>query len=470
MKQLLNKYIGDKKFYKHVFVIILPIMIQQLMLSIAGYVDSLMINSYGGIADSSAYNGVSAANRLMFIMQFIYIGFASTSSIFISQFYGAKNKEKIDQCFSLALIVGLAVGIMGFLVTEFLGDAIVDSFLTSESARYYGYRYLDIMGVGCIITSLGMTVATSYRATKRTLLPMVCGGIGILINITFNYILIFGKFGAPELDALGAGIATIFSRAVELLILFSVIIFSKKPYFKTSYKFHKIDKDLIKPYFKKGIPVVANEIFWSIGVILLVYFSTYQNDVRYNAYSYSQNISDLFFIIFAGLGNGTAIVVGSKLGANNFDEARADAHKMQGLSLIMGFSMGLLMLALSPLILNFFEPTPEVRQMTTRLLIITSVFLTMYAYNASCFFILRAGGDSLRAFILDQGATYFISLPITIILGINASAWGISLPMIFFCSHIADIVKVFIATWFVKIEKWVVNLTKLRHSQELELE
>ncbi|MEG1805270.1 MAG: MATE family efflux transporter [Clostridia bacterium] len=457
MSKTIKNYIGDKKFYKHAFMIILPIMAQQLFLSIAGYVDSLMINSYGGNFD--AFNGVSAANRLMFIFQFVFIGLASAASIFISQYYGAGKKEKVSSSFSFAIIVAFVFGILSFIITEVIGDRVVDAFLTSESARQYGYRYLDIMGWGSIITSLNIAVSSSFRSIKRTVLPMVCGIIGIVVNICLNYTLIFGHFGFAAMDATGAAIATIISRAVELVILLFFAIRSKDGYFKGFYKF-KIDKKLIRPYIVKGSPLVFSEILWSLGIIIFTYFYTYKNDLWYNAYAYSQNISDLFFIIFAGLGNGTAIIIGAKLGANDFEGAKRDADRMKGLSIMLGAVSGILMVLLSPVILQLFNPTPEAEKIVIQVLIVTAFFLTIYAYNGCCFFIMRAGGDSLRTFILDQGATYLIAIPIAIVCGVNASAWGLTLPMIFLFSHIADVIKIFVATKFVHMGKWIVNLTK----------
>ena len=126
---------------------------------------------------------------------------------------------------------------------------------------------------------------------------------------------------------------------------------------------------------------------------------------------------------------------------------------------MMGVLVGILMLVLSPVIVNLFNPIPEVRKLTIQLLIVNGVFLGVYCYNSVCFFILRAGGDSIRAFILDQSPTYLLSLPIAIVLGINAQKWGLNIVMILLVSHIADIIKIFISNMFISQKKWLHNLT-----------
>ncbi len=130
----LKRFIGDKNFYKQVARIIIPIMIQQLTLSLAGYIDSLMINSYGGVSDPSAYNGVSAANKLMFVLNFTWIAAASVASIFISQFFGAKNSRKINESVRLSLYIAVIMGVIAFFIVELAGDIVLD-ILIKDSVR-----------------------------------------------------------------------------------------------------------------------------------------------------------------------------------------------------------------------------------------------------------------------------------------------------------------------------------------------
>ena len=140
MKNFIHKYFGNKKFYKQVFIIIIPIMLQQLLMSIAGYIDNVMINSFGG--NANAYNGVNAANRFMFVCNFVFLGLSATASIFIAQYYGAKNKERIGESLRLSLIVGLMFGLIAFLAITLFGKQVVNLFVQAPEIREYGYEYL----------------------------------------------------------------------------------------------------------------------------------------------------------------------------------------------------------------------------------------------------------------------------------------------------------------------------------------
>lgn len=457
MEKRIKKYIGDKHFYKHVFLIVAPIVVQQLLFSLGGYVDNLMVNAYGG--NSIAYGGVSAANRLVLVFNFLFIGLSAASSIFLSQYFGAGNSDGIKATFNLAWISAIIVGGLAMVFIEFGGNSIVDIYIQSAESRAYGYQYLNIIKWGMIIWAINMALSTSFRTVKQTMLPMIVGICGICINTGLNYLLIFGNFGLPELGAQGAAIATVSSRVFEATTLLLFAIFWKKSYFKQFWKHMKLKKELIVSYMKRGFPLVANELLWATMVAVLIIFTTYKNDTWYTAYAYSLNICDLFFVFFSGLANGTAIIVGPQLGINDFEGAKRDSERMKGLAIVIGVFMAAMMVALSPYVLQLFSPTEEIQALSMKIIIVVAVFLPAYSYNATSFFILRAGGDSLRAFLLDQGATILLGLPIAMILGINATALGITVVEIYLASHIADVVKVFLGTKFVNKGKWMRNIT-----------
>ena len=453
----MGKYIGDKDFFKRVFTIIIPIMLQQLFLSIAGYIDNIMINAYDEL--HLAYNGVSAANRLMFVCNFVWLGLIAAVNIFTSQYFGAKDREKVKETLRFSIYISVAFAILGFIIITLIGNYVVDSYIMDQNAREYGYQYLDVIRYGNVFVAINMSIANGYRSIKKPNIPLVIGAIGIVVNIFMNWVLIFGHLGAPEMGASGAALATNISKAVETVAYFVSIAILNNEWFKGTFHHWYVSKDLMKKYLKRGTPLVANELFWSLSMVVMAKFYTYHNDMWYNAYAYTQNISDLFFIVFAGLGSGTSIIIGSTLGEGNFDKARVEVNYFRGLGVMMGGLVGILMAATSPLTSRVFTSDPEVISIMIQILSITSIFTSIYCYNAVCFFTLRAGGDSLRAVILDQGPTYLVGIPIAIVMGVNAEAWGITIVTTYLATHALDIVKLFLSNAFIRKEKWVRNLT-----------
>ena len=226
MKNFFKKFIGTKIFYKQVFIIIVHIMLQKLLMNLAGYVDNVMINSFGG--NANAYNGVNAANRFIFVCNFIFIGLSASAAIFLSQYFGAKNKDKINESFRLGLIVSLLFGFLCFGAITLFGKQVVNLFVQSEEIRAYGYEYLKYIRYGVILSALVITFATAFRSVGRPNVALIIAIGGIFVNVFFNYCMIFGHLGFSPMGAKGAAIATDLSRVAEIVGYTILIIFEKK--------------------------------------------------------------------------------------------------------------------------------------------------------------------------------------------------------------------------------------------------
>lgn len=461
MKARINKYIGDRAFYKMALAIIIPVVIQQLILSIAGYTDTLMINAFS----KEAYNGVFTANRFMFIMNFFWIGLAAGISVFIAQYFGAKDKKRIIGTIQLALIIGLVLGIASIFLIGFLGPVFVKIFIPGSDqlslmSLGYGIDYIKLMSVGAVIMLLNFMVSTVYRAIGKTKIPMYAGIAGIIVNIILNFVFIFGYLGFPAMGASGAALATVISKVVELLILvFIAFRYDKEKYAKETFKSFEIDKALFVLYLKKGLPVLFNEILWAIGVQILARLVTGGNYDWLMAFNYSQNVTDLFFIYFGGIATGTAILVGASLGEGDFIKAKDYANKLLGITVISSLIAIVLLVGLSPLLLLILTPVNNIYWSAYHLILATSIFVIAYGFNSFVYFVLRAGGDSLRAFLLDQLPTYFIGIPLTYLLHQKEAKWQLGLVVIFLATRSVDIVKIVVSYHFFKKETWMQNLT-----------
>ena len=253
IKNKLKNYIGTKAFYKTAFAIIIPVVVQQLILSVAGFIDNFMINGYS----VNAYAGVSTANRFMFIINFFWIGLTAAISIFVSQYYGAKDRKNIIGTFQLGLLLAVVIGIISTFVIIFAGPLLIKSFLPLNepdqiASVKFGIDYVTVIGYGAIFFLLPFMISVFFRATGRPKVPLIAGIIGIIVNISFNYILIYGHFGFPEMGATGAALATVISKIVELVVLIIfAIFFSNEKYTNEIFKKPIITGRLVSMYFKK---------------------------------------------------------------------------------------------------------------------------------------------------------------------------------------------------------------------------
>lgn len=462
MKQRLKKYIGDKAFYQMALAIIIPVVIQQIILSIAGYVDNMMINSYSQVA----YTGVSTSNRFMFLIFFFWIGLASGISVFVSQYHGAKMKDKIQATIQLALIVAAVFAVISTLAIYFFGPMVIKLFIpgtnpTDIEAVGYGVDYIRIIGFGSTAMILTFMISNIYRSLGRPRVPLLAGVIGIIGNIILNFVFIYGYLGAPEMGSAGAALATVLSKIIELSILIIVaFFFSENNYARRIWKRLYVDFQLFKNYLKKGTPIVLNEVMWAIGIQLLALFITGGRINWLTSYNYFQNVTDLFFVYYAGIATGTAVLVGSALGEGAFEKAKDYANKLIGIIIMASIIAITLLVAFSPFFLMILtEPSGEIYWNSYYLILITAGFSALYGFNAVVYYVLRAGGDSLRSFLLDQLPTYLVGIPLTFLLYKMEPKWQLGLITIFLASRIIDIIKIFMSAYFYNKGTWVKNLT-----------
>lgn len=461
MKERLKKYIGDKAFYKMAFAIIIPVVIQQIILSIAGYVDNLMINGYSTIS----YTGVSTANRFMFVINFFWIGLASGIAVFIAQYHGAKNKEKVTATIQLAMIIAIIFGLISIVTIYYAGPAVLKLFIPGQSttdleAISAGVHYIQVIAYGGVIMLLNFMVSTIFRSLGKPKIPLIAGLVGIIVNIVLNFVFIYGYLGVPEIGATGAAVATVISKLVELLILIVyAFFFSENQYARKIWKRFLINSNLIIMYLKKGLPIILNEILWAIGVQILARLITAGNTDWLTAFNYSQNVTDLFFVYYSGIATGTAVLVGQALGEGAFDKAKDYANKLIGIIFFASILAIVLLVSISPALLLILTKPGPIYWQAYYLILITSVFIILYGYNAVVYFVLRAGGDSLRSFFLDQGPTFLIGIPLAFLLHEMEPTWQLGLLGIFAATRVIDVVKIFFSRYFYKKETWVRNLT-----------
>ena len=216
---MLKRYIGDRAFYRRVMVVVLPIIIQNAITNFVSLLDNIMVGQVGTLQMS----GVSIVNQLLFVFNLCIFGAASGAGIFTAQFFGSKDIQGVRYTFRFKLISCLLLTVVGCGVFLLAGDFLIGLYLQGEgdpadaaAALECGRRYLKVMLVGLLPFALSNAYSSTLRETGQTVVPMAAGVTAVFVNLFFNYILIFGKLGAPALGVEGAAWATVISRFVEL--------------------------------------------------------------------------------------------------------------------------------------------------------------------------------------------------------------------------------------------------------------
>lgn len=456
----MKKLIGDKHFYKMVLLVAVPIMIQNGITNFVGLLDNVMVGQVG----TEQMSGVAIVNQLIFVYSLCIFGGLSGAGIFGAQFYGQDNQAGIRDILRLKIWIGILITFLGFLVLGFLGEPLINAFLAGESnkenvavALYYGKEYLWIMMAGIIPFCIVQIYSSTLRETGETIVPMTAGIVAVVINLIFNYILIFGKFGAPAMGVAGAAIATVLSRFVEcaIVVIWTHTHKEKNIYIMGLYRSLKVPLWLTKKVIIKGMPLLMNEALWAAGMAMLLQCYSVRGLNVVAGMNISNTIANLFNIVFIAMGNSVAIIVGQLLGAGKMKEARDTDTKMIAFSVASCIVIGAIMVAIAPLFPKMYNTTDEVRGLAESFIIIAAVFMPQNAFLHAAYFTLRSGGKTVITFFFDSVFAWVVSIPLAYVL---SRYTGLSIVLVYFCCQGIEIIKCIIGFILVKKGSWLQNI------------
>ena len=458
----IRSLIGDRAFYRRLFTVMLPILTQNLITNFVNLLDNVMVGQVG----TEPMSGVAIVNQLMFVFNLCVFGGLAGAGIFTAQFYGKNDNEGVADSFRGKLYIALGVLAVAFTVFIGFGETLIMQFihegqenLDMAATLGYGRDYLRVMLLQLAPFAVMQIYSSTLRETGETLLPMKAGIVAVLVNLTGNYILIFGKLGAPALGVVGAAIATVLSRYVECLI---VVIWTqchkqRCPYISGVYTRLRIPAELARKIATMGLPLLVNELLWAGGMTVLNQCYSVRGLEVVSAINISTAVSNLFFCAFISMGNTVAIMVGQLLGAGQLEQAVEEDRRLIAFSVALCAAVGVVMALLAPAIPQVYNTTDTVKRLAEELLFVIAVFMPVHGFNNACFFTLRSGGKTLITFVFDSVYIWVLCIPLAFILS-RFTAVPI-LPM-YITVQLLDLVKVLMGFVLVKKRVWVKNLVK----------
>ena len=457
---MLKKYFGDRKFYKMILLLAIPIMIQNGITNFVNMLDNVMVGQLG----TEAMSAVSIVNNLMFVFNLTVFGAISSAGIFTAQYHGLGDRNGIRSTFQFKLIIIAVTGVLGLTAFIFGRDMLIDMFLHDSDSSGdlaltldYARRYLRIMLIGLFPYALSQAYASTLRETEQTFVPMVASIVAVCTNFVFNYIFIFGRFGAPALGVEGAAIATVISRFIELLIL---VLWTHKnksrcPFIIGAFRSFHISRELTRNVVSKGLPLMFNEILWSVAVTIVAQsYSTRGLDVV-AALNIANTLNNLFNIVYIALGSSIAIVIGNLLGAGKLEEAKDTDRKMITFSVLCSLGMGVILAILSPFIPLIYNTTDAVRDLATYMMWVVAAVMPFCAFCHASYFTLRSGGKVLVTFLFDSVYMWCIVVPIAFALSRFTS---MSIFLLYPICQGLEILKVTFGAILLKKTSWVRQL------------
>lgn len=456
-----NRYIGDRSFYRMVVTLALPLVIQQGITNFVNLLDNVMVGGLG----TNAISAVAIVNQLIFVFNLTIFGGLSGASIFGAQFAGCKDNAGLRHTLRFKLYLGLAVSAVALLVFLVFGDSLIGIYLnegTSDPAALaetlrLARTYLNVILWGLVPFMLTQAISSTLRETGETLAPMLTSILSIFTNLVLNYVLIYGKLGAPALGVEGAAIATVISRYAEAaaLILYVFVKRAKFPFLSGLLRDWRIPAELVRKICVTGSPLLFNELLWSTATALINQCYSVRGLDAVAATNITATVANLFFIVMFAMGNVISILVGQRLGANDIEGARDVDRKLIALDVAMHIIIGAVVVALSGTIPMIYNTEPEVRALAARMLTVAGCLLPLHAITHAFYFTIRSGGRTLITFLLDSVYTWAIPLSVTFFL---SRYTALSVVLLYLIAQACDVIKIGIGLPILLTGSWARNI------------
>lgn len=444
-----KKWLFDRAFFRLMLPLAIPIALQNLLMASFRLVDTLMIGQLGDIS----IGAVGLAGSVSFLIELIAFGMASGSAVFIAQYHGAKNEEGIHKAFGASFVSIVPFGILASVVVASFPSFFMSLLTDSPAMIIEGSNYLRTAAFSYAGLMLTQQFCTTLRSTERIRLPMIVTSISAVMNAVLNYIFIFGKLGLPAMGVMGAGLATAICSFISPLIIFIVSAIKKNLLVRCFRGILKL-KGFYAMFWKRALPVLTNELLWSLSVVMINMVFGRMGDDNYAALTIFRTVENIAFVFFVGICNACNILVGKHIGAGDIEGGKRISRQFMWLTPLLGLVVGLAVILLRVPIVNLFD-SGEATKLTARILLIMygiEVGIRNVPY-ISVVGIFRAGGDTRIGLIGDVATNYGVLVPLVAICGLVLKLPFLWTYLIMIAAD--DIIKCALYLPYFKSNKWI---------------
>ena len=444
----------DREFYKSFFQLYIVLVLQNIVTLSVNLADNIMLGAYGEISLS----GVTAVNQIQFLYQQLLIAFGDGMVIFCSQYWGKKQIQPMKKVIAIAMRFGVATAVMLFLVITLFPGQAMQVFTTDERIIREGVTYLRTIRFTYLFFAVTQMLLAALRSTEVAKIALNLSVLALVVNCSINYVLIFGRFGAPELGVTGAAIGTLTARILECAVLIGYIV-QKEKYLRLKLAdFMQRDQTLLKDYLKVLMPLLVFSVLWGINTAMQTVVLGHMNSAAIAANSAASNLYLVVKSAAVGAASAASVMIGKTIGMGDGELVKRYARKLQILFLLLAIAGGILLYFIRIPVLSLYDLSPETMELANQFLIILSVVYVAMAYqmptNAG---IIKGGGSVYFSAKLDTVCICLIVIPLSCYMAFVA---GASSAVVVICLNIDQFIKCVPVFLKVNYGNWMKKLTR----------
>lgn len=453
LKRLKDHFIFEKQFLLNMLAIAVPIALQNMISFGVAMMDSVMLGGLGDKAISAANLGGQPFSLLMSIG----FGLSSGGSVLIAQYWGRGDVARIRTVMRLSMQIVFTASSLMTLVCLLFPQQVMGLYSNEAEIVAAAAQYLQLVALSYLPYSISNNYMMSLRAVEKVTVSAAIYGTSFFVNVFFNYVFIFGAFGAPALGVRGAAVGTILARCSELLLV-TIYMYAKEDTigFRFSDCF-RLKNEMIQDYTRHSLPVLGNELLWGLGISVTAAIIGRIGSVFVTANSIAAVLNQLALVSVIGVGNAAAVITGKLIGEGRIQRAKRAANTILLGSVFVGMFNCAIIFILRPIFLSFYRITPEAYEAAYTVMGVLALLHLSLAIDITCIIgILRGGGDTKTAFAFDCGALWLVSVPMGVLSGL---VWGWPVPLVYVMLKLDSPIKTILSLIRLKSGAWIRNVT-----------
>ncbi len=450
---MLSRMKANKILYKRIFVITLPIVIQNLLNAAVNSADVLMLNFVG----QSAISACSLAAQYGSILFMVYFGIGTGVTMLSAQYWGKGDLNAIEKVEGIALRFSVAIGVLFFLASTIIPELMMKVFTNDPELILLGAQYLRVSAASFLFWSMSEIYLSVLRSIGRVTISTVIDAVALGSNVILNAVFIFGFLGMPKMGIIGVALATSISRAIQLLVCVFVSMKSTtvKLRIKPMFESHPA---LFKDFLTMSLPAVGNDIAWGVGFSMYSVILGHMGTDVVAANSIVSVVRNLGSVLCFGIGSASGIIIGQILGENRVEDAKKASHTLVRLSVFAGVAGGLVVFLITPFVMSYAKLSPNALTYLLFMLRINIYYILGSAVNTTLIAgVFRAGGDSKFGFVCDTIDMWCYAVPLGFL---AAFVFKFPVEVVYFLLCTDEFVK---WPWVFKryySYKWAKNITR----------
>ena len=417
------EFYRDPDYFRNLLRIALPIFLQQLVFSGLNLLSVIFVGQKG----DASVAAVGLAGQIWFLLNLVHFGIISGAAMFTAQFWGKHDIPNLRRVLGLCLMLALSASLIFFTLAQLFPSQLLGIYSKDPIVIDLGTNYIRTFSWTFLFFGVTFSYAMVMRSTGDVITPTLVSIGALLLGTALSYSLIFGKFGLPELGIQGVAVAMGIARFLECVTLLTIIYRRKSPVAASVQELTGFNRAFLGRVIRPVLPVILNELFWSLGITTYNIIYGRMGTQSYAAINIVSTIEQVAFVIFIGISNATAVLVGNRIGAGHREEAYRYAGRSLGLGILGGILIGIVLQLVKAPVLSLFKVSPDVIQNASSIITVVTFFLWVRVNNMTTVVgILRAGGDTRFSLFLDGFIIWIVGVPMAYL-----GAFVLHLPVYF---------------------------------------